>query len=168
MQRTDSFEKTLMLGKIEGRRWWDGWHHGTTDLIDMSLSKLQELLMDRKAWYAAVHGVTKSRTWLSDWTELMGPDAMILVFWILSFKPAFSLAFSFSYGSEGLFMSDKTPPRSWVTPGTALSEHIGCIGKHRHQMEVGELLSWRMGNGYRCLKDQSLHTPINTHILTRL
>ena len=76
MQRTDLFEKTLMLGKIEGRRWWDVWHHGTTDLIDMILSKLQELLMDRKAWYAAVHGVTKSRTWLSDWTELNWWDQM--------------------------------------------------------------------------------------------
>ena len=80
MWRTDSFEKTLMMGKTECRRrrgqprmrWWDG--IGITDSMDMGLTRLQELAMDREAWHAVVHGITKSQTRLSDWTELKATE----------------------------------------------------------------------------------------------
>ena len=144
MRRTDSLKKTLMLGKIEGRRRRGQQRvrrfNGITDSMDMSLSRLQELEMNREALHAAVHGVTKSHTQLSDWTELR----LEILPWSLIFPSNTVLATTICIISEDFFLKEYKSSRSWLWTGKpGLLQSMG-LQRVRHDW-VTEL-NWLMAS----------------------
>ena len=154
MQRTGSLEETLMLGKIEGRRWrgWQRmrWLDGITNSMNMSLSKLRQLVMDRKVWHATVREVAKSQTWLSDWTELI--ERSRLSGWVLcsrsqsvtpepGFHPnvSYSKALCLLWPTAALCLAwDSTALLGWVPSFNYSTQHAEQVPSNEAHIGGGE------------------------------
>ena len=143
MRRVDSLEKTLMLGGIGGRRRRGRqrmrWLDGIMDSMDVSLSELREMVMDREAWRAAIHGVTKSRTWRRDWTELSSRKALLI--FLLFFCPAcfcFSLCHHLllllAFGSVCSFPSSFGFKLGWWFLWIFQKETYSCLNALRYYL----------------------------------